>query len=597
MITCVCYGCEQMSQIIVKSNPSGADVYLDEQFIGTTPLSMEVKASDSSWLHVTKGIRGNNKLVKLEGKDSYEFDLDLKLARVDKEPIMKKTHYLQFADGLTFLPSGEIVLGGSTNNYWTSVGASRSWVKLLDKNSMDALWTTSLVSQSQGYKRVNNLLVANDGNIVAIGNVSYAFFSRRHSIRMTKLSVEGEILWDRYINTKLDPYNPKYDVLIDSHQLPNGDILLTGYRKDMKGWLMKVDSQGNKKWEILLVEKAQKKKNALPLAVGYLEDLKNIVVFSKRDIQDGVDCIISIINKSGEEVSTKNIPFKQGFRSILKAVLDADNNLIISGYVKGNENQISPFVTKVSSQKGLVFHQFFDEVTTGMIDEIGFEPETGEIVFSGDRNNKSFFGELSPAGEIKWLQFNKGYNYPDFSTKLITKYKGEIIYIKGLPNYQIDVFKEKFLPNDNLAKRSYHTDNFLADVLERGSSSRRNPKAANRNEKTVTKEYGNLYVTVTESSFLGDYELDSYYVKIIREKDLSGNYVYDEEQEYSYSGGFLSESPHFYSIAHGYYKIEFYGTTSSGNKQVIGSASNVKHVKNSEVDVHLGGEEVSVKYF
>ncbi|MEO1654604.1 MAG: hypothetical protein AAFU64_13750 [Bacteroidota bacterium] len=164
-------------------------------------------------------------------------------------------------------PDGGYLLGGSSNsnNFYDSTAEFDFWIAKVDANGQK-LWEKYLGGTENDF--LNEMVICPDGGYLlggysqsGIGDDKTESLRGKTDFWVVKVDEEGNKLWDKTYG------GSEVDLLIDMQVSPDGGILLAGMSdSNISGdktvsnidmgirdrWILKIDKNGNKLWEIVL---------------------------------------------------------------------------------------------------------------------------------------------------------------------------------------------------------------------------------------------------------------------------------------------------------------------------------------------------------
>ncbi len=239
------------------------------------------------------------------------------------------------AYGVTLTPGGNIVVSGYTESF----GADDwdAWILRLKGNG-SVIWQKTY--GGKGSDEANAVAIAPNSDIIVAGDTS-SFGAGASDVWVLRLDGDGNAKWEKAYGGKKDDYANAVSLS------PSGDIIVAGgtYSFGAGGkdiWVLKLDSEGNVEWEKTYGEKHDDTANGVTFAPN-----GDILIAGRTYVPgSGAEAwVIRLGGNGGFEI--KHPPFKCGVGTEAK-VSD------VKAAVKEGSAQVSPSETLAVTPKAVV---------------------------------------------------------------------------------------------------------------------------------------------------------------------------------------------------------------------------------------------------
>lgn len=192
---------------------------------------------------------------------------------------------------------------------------------------------------TQNYNKMNNLILLNDGGVLAVGfsttsrSKNDAIFETGlglNDIYLSRFSKNGKKLWSKKYGTQHD------DKGVDAAEADDGSIIIVGtteYNKNKNLTLMRIDENGNKIW----LNHYKKENKITPYKIIKLKNNNFLLSLSKQNEMNKEQIRLMKFNLQKEIIDDKEI--YTSYSSVLKDIKEYSNGSFIGvGYVQDNYN-------------------------------------------------------------------------------------------------------------------------------------------------------------------------------------------------------------------------------------------------------------------
>ncbi len=172
---------------------------------------------------------------------------DAWVLRLDSEGNVKwqKAYGGSYYDGayaVALAPNGDIIVAGWTLSF--GAGGSNVWVLRLDENG-NIRWQKTY--GGSGDDEAYAVAVANNGDIIVAGYYGANWGGSGGDVWVLRLDSEGNVKWQKTYGGGSD------DEATAVALAPNGDVIVAGYTYSFgaygDAWVLRLDSEGNVKWQ------------------------------------------------------------------------------------------------------------------------------------------------------------------------------------------------------------------------------------------------------------------------------------------------------------------------------------------------------------
>jgi hypothetical protein len=254
-------------------------------------------------------------------------------------------------------------------------GSYNGWVCCLDKEGT-LIWEKAV---GRSYlDGISDIIQTKDGNYIFTG---YSYSNTKSSqLYIGQINTRGNIIWEKFIGEEKNSiYFPSSII-----QANNGELLITGVKKvDRKSiFLMRLDRQGNVIWEKTFGE------DTFCSASSIVETTQNNIMVVGNTTTDGAgsfDAWILNLNKDGVLIWEKTFG-NQYSNTTTAAVLDKQNNLVVTGTERQNNNRSFGWLFKIDQDGNLLWENQLGK-GSNMITALTLTKDNN-IAFSGSYINE-----------------------------------------------------------------------------------------------------------------------------------------------------------------------------------------------------------------